>query len=268
MNANRTNRVLCAALALAAATPAAAAGRGAGASYSRASYPYGERVNQPLTLPGTMLRVDLPLAANLSSGAVGEPVSIPASVDLGVTDNLQLGIFHGTGVCLSGTSNGCPEVYDDAGVRAVLGLLRQLEWQFAVEAVFYASSLEASSYVLGGRGAYRRSVGNFGITVDMGLLVAVSDRSTALVRQLFFGSAEGAVQFGESFSVFASLGFDKPIDTAAGVSDRFAVPVGFGIEVEPVNKITFSGELVFPNLLGQESTGREREGWITLRVYI
>jgi len=268
VDANGTIRPLCAALAILVAVPAAAAGRGAGASYTRASYPYGARVNQPLTLPGTMLRIDLPLAVNLSSGFVGEPVSIPASVDLGITDNLQVGIVHGTGVCLSGRSNGCPEVYDDAGIRVVLGLHRQLEQQLAVEAVILATSLEASSYVAGGRAAYKRSVGNFGVTVDAGLLAAVSDRSNAAVRQLLFANAEGAVQFGESFAAYASVGFDKPIDTAAGVSDRFGVPVRFGAELEPVNKITVAAELGFPNLLGEESTGREREGRIVLRLFI
>ncbi len=266
MNFHSVLRVAAAALATVAALPAA--GRGAGASYTRASYPYGERVNQPLTLPGTMFRLDLPLAANLSSGRAGEPVSIPAAVDLGITDDLQIGIFHGTGLCLTGTSKGCPEVYDDAGLRAVVGIVRGQEWQLAAEAVFYASSLSDGSWVAGGSAAYRRSVGNFGLTLDAGLLAAVTERSAAPVRQLFFGNAEGAVQFGESFALFAMIGLDKPIDTDAGVPDRFGVPVGFGAELEPANKITLSAELLFPNLLGEDSTGSDREGRIVLRLYI
>lgn len=250
------------------ALPATATGRGAGAVYTRATFPYGERVNQPLTLPGTMFRLDLPLAANLSSGQAGEPVSIPAAVDLGITDDLQIGLFHGTGICLSGSSNGCPEVYDDAGLRAVVGIARGLEWQLAAEAILYASSLSDGRYVAGGSAAYKRSVGNFGLTLDAGLLVAVTERSAAPVRQLLFASAEGAVQFGDSLAAFATIGLDRPIDTAAGVPDRFGVPVGFGVELEPANKITVSAELLFPNLLGEDGTGDEREGRLVLRLYI
>lgn len=268
MNFHSGLRVAAAALGIVAALPAASAGRGAGASYTRASYPYGERVNQPLTLPGTMFRLDLPLAANLSSGQAGEPVSIPAAVDLGITDNLQIGLFHGTGICLTGTSKGCPEVYDDAGLRAIVGILRGQEWQFAAEAILYASSLSDGSYVAGGAAAYKRSVGNFGLTLDAGLLVAVTERSAAPVRQVLSANAESAVQLGDRLTPFATIGLAKPIDTAAGVSDGLFVPVGFGVELEAANKITVSAELHFPNLLGEDSTGSDREGRIVLRLYI
>lgn len=268
MNFRSSARVAAASLGLLAALPASAAGRGAGASYTRSSFPYGERVNQPLTLPGTMLRVDLPLAANLSSGQAGEPVSIPAALDFGITDDIQVGIFHGTGLCLSGTSNGCPEVYDDLGLRAAVGIARGLEWQFAAEALLLATSLSADAYTAGGRAAYKRSFGNLGITLDAGLLAAVTERDSAPMRQDLFANAEGGVQFGESLGAWATIGLDKPIDTAAGVSDRLGVPVSFGVEFEPVNKIAVSAELRFPNLLGQEGTGSEREGRIVLRLFI
>lgn len=88
-----------------------------------------------LVAPGrTELRI--PLVINLSEGAAGKPFNIPLDVYYGVNDRLTLGLTHSGGVvqptspyprfsglCLSGTKNGCGKVYNNVGFDALYAFL-------------------------------------------------------------------------------------------------------------------------------------------------
>lgn len=258
---------VAAALAL-AAVPAHAEQRGAGTVYDRISYPYGERVNQPLTLPATLIRAEAPIAVNLSKDRVGEPVNVPVALDYGVLNGFQVGLFHDTGLCLTGTSNGCSEVYDDVGGRVRIGLSRTPESQLAAEVSLLAYQFDDPRYLGTLALAYKRSVGNIGVLLDAGLRSALNARSDLPFTESAFAEAEGAIQLGESLSVFGRLGVNRPLDTESGYSARTSVPVTLGAEIELVRKLVVGAQLGFPNLLGEDATADDRELMILLRLFV
>ncbi len=260
--------VLCLALTVLAAPPARGEQRGAGTVYNRSTFPYGERVNQPLTLPSSMARLDVPVVVNLTKDLVGEPVNVPVSLDFGLTNDVQIGIFHDVGLCLTGTSKGCPKAYDDVGGRLFVGISRTPEAQLALEVNLLAAGFDDPVY----RGTaalwYKRSIGNVGVTLDGGLASFVNKRDSVPAKEIAFADAEGAVQLGESLSVFGRVGVNRALDTAAGVSARTNAPVTLGVELEPIRKFDVGVELGFPNLLGEDATADERELVVLLRLFI
>jgi hypothetical protein len=112
------------------------------------------RVEQPpLTLAkGKLLIAGSTLNVNLSSGAVGQPVSLAPSIWYGVDDRLTLGLTHdfgttpwtprprfrtittfdgirnplvetgGPGICVTGDDHGCSGIYDNVGVDGLYAL--------------------------------------------------------------------------------------------------------------------------------------------------
>lgn len=261
---------LCSSLAVLslAAAPARAEQRGAGTVYDRTTFPYGERVNQPLTLPASMIRLDVPVVGNLTKDRVGEPVDVPLALDYGFTSDVQLGVFHETGLCLTGTSKGCAKSYDDVGGRLFVGLSRAPEAQLAVEVNLLAAQLEDAVYRAAAVLWYKRSVGNVALTLDAGLDAFLNKRGRVPAKELAFADAEGAVQLGESLSAFGRIGLSRALDTASGFAARTNVPVTVGVELEPIRKFDVGVELGFPNLLGQDATADERELMILMRLFI
>ncbi len=91
-----------------------------------------------LVLPKGKLLLDAYIEMSLSSGAAFKPVSLTPDLWYGVTDDLTLGLVHSTtggsgfiggidnSLCLTGSSNGCPQFYPDVGIDARYRLMRPL----------------------------------------------------------------------------------------------------------------------------------------------
>lgn len=267
MNPSHAARTALALAAVLAAAPAAAE-RGAGEVYSRDTYPYGEIVNQPLTLPASLLRIDVPVSVNLSKDHVGEPWNIPVAADVGLTNDLQVGVFHEVGLCLAGTSNGCAETYDDFGGRLAVSLSRTPEAHLAAEARLLAFELDDPRYRAGLGLAYKRSLGNLGLQVRVGVDALVNRRDEAAFKELASAEGQLAVQLGESLAVLGRIGAEYALEQTAGVDVPFRVPFAVGAEFEPIRKLAIGGELAFPNLLGEDATADERELLVFLRLFI
>ncbi len=271
MNHSRTLRfasLATLALILTAVAPARADERGAGTVYDRDTFPYGDRVNQPLTLPATLLRLDVPVVANLSKDHVGEPVFVPLALDVGITRNVQLGVFSSEGLCLSGKSHGCGDVFGDVGGRAMIGLSRTPESQLALEVNLLAAHLADAVYQAAAAVRYKHSMGFVGVTLDLGLASQLNNRANADSTERVFADAEGALQFGERLSAFGIIGINRRLNTAAGHEARFNVPLTVGVEYEPVRKLDVGVEIGFPNLLGEDATIGERQLTILLRLFV
>jgi hypothetical protein len=250
---------LAALLALAfAVAPAAAEERGAGAVYDRATYPYGDVVDQPLTLPRGMVRLDVPVHVNLTTNEVGKPWFIPPSLDVGVTDGLQLGVFSEVGLCPAGAQNGCNKTWDDLGARAVVSLARTRVSQLAVEADVLAFQLDDPQLRAGLALDYKRSLGVFGFTARAGADAFVTDRDTKVYRELAFAEVLGALQLGDELAVIARVRGEKALEVAAGTSVPFRVPVELGFQLEPVRHLSLGASIEFQNLLGEEASADQR----------
>ena len=93
----------------------------------------------PIMLAPGRFDIRVPVAINMSSGAVAEPIKVPIDLYYGVNDNLTLGLSHsegvvqpampygllfGSGICIGGQEKGCFKAYDNIGVDALFGLMR------------------------------------------------------------------------------------------------------------------------------------------------
>src|SRR5580692_9135298 len=99
-----------------------------------------------LVLPQGKLLLDVYLEMSLSSNAVFSPVSLAPDLWYGLTDAWTLGLVHSTAgatgfigvsgdsLCLTGTSDGCPNFYQDVGIDARYRLRRPLALDVGVYA--------------------------------------------------------------------------------------------------------------------------------------
>lgn len=255
--------VLSAALVLAAVSTRAAEG-GAGTVYPKAQYPYAELVKQPLTLSAGLIRVDVPVEINLTKDQVGEPWNIPLSADFGVTDDLQVGIFHVTGLCLAGEDNGCPNAYDDIGARARYSLHRDPGGQLVLDGGLAISSFDASTYEAIVGAAYKRTMGNLALELDAAFQFGLNKRDERVVKDVYAVGAELQFQVAHGLAAFGNIAFADAIDEDV----PYAIPVGFGVEYEIVPRVDVGAEFTFENLLGEDSTADERSAAVFVRLFL
>ena len=96
---------------------------------------------RPLELPPGLVQLKVPVIVNLSRGSVARPVWIPFELRLGLTEELELRLFHPVyGLCVSGRSRGCGRVYNDLGLGMLYSVMREQGMELALLAAVEATS--------------------------------------------------------------------------------------------------------------------------------
>lgn len=103
------------------------------------------------TLPKGKLALNVNLGVNLSTDAVGKPVSLSPDLWYGVSDDLTIGLVHsgeglngflgtstGGSLCLAGEKNGCGDVYSNVAVD----VRYRLKSPLTLDAAIYVSSFD------------------------------------------------------------------------------------------------------------------------------
>ena len=90
-------------------------------------------VSRGVQSPGGLFTLRVLLLVDASKDRFGKPTSLAPDLFYGVSDTVQIGLLHtgpmgwqsrpGFGLCLSGTTGGCPKVYDNVGFDFMYGLL-------------------------------------------------------------------------------------------------------------------------------------------------
>jgi hypothetical protein len=112
----------------------------AGTARAASGYPDAYAL-RPLELPPSMVQLKVPVIINLSRGSVANPVWIPFELRLGLTDELELRLFHPVhGLCVSGRSRGCGRVYNDLGLGMLYSVMREQGMDLALLAAFEVTS--------------------------------------------------------------------------------------------------------------------------------
>src|SRR5689334_1278740 len=118
-----------------------------------ASSPAGPEGAASVTLPKGRALLDAFLGINLVSGAEAKPISLSPDVWYGVNDDITAGLVHSavgstgfiggvvTSLCLTGTDNGCPKLYDNVGVD-VRYRLKTGNLAYAAEGGLYVLSFD------------------------------------------------------------------------------------------------------------------------------
>ncbi|WP_242338197.1 hypothetical protein [Anaeromyxobacter sp. SG66] len=243
---------------LAAASPARAQlDEGAGTRYAKDSYPTQELVRQPLTLSRGLIELGVPVRIEISNSNDGRVPdwSIPASLDFGVTDDLQVGVFHSTGLCFGESGNDCRKVYDDVGGRIRLGLLRAgPSNQATVEARVQA--FEFSDVVWTGAVGlqYKTTLGpNLALLAAADWTSFLNKRSDVAFKDAIAGALGLQLQLFPGLAAFGNIGLDYPLNEQSSFDRKVAGPVNAGVELTPVHNITVGADVMFSNLVGEDN---------------
>jgi hypothetical protein len=277
----RLVRAALSALAAAAATPALAQESILDKPPDREAWPT-EITRRPLTLAPGMIEISVPLDVQASRDNFAQPVSIAPSVYFGATERLTVGVRHLRGLCVSGTGNGCQEVYDDVSVDAIFGATRDVALALAVN----ASPLSPLALSVEGRVIARLASGPIALTVTPSLEVGLTERDTSLAgrpKVLPFAFPLATTTYGffrqepsnkEFLAIPASLTVQATPDIAVSVAsaiyglldpptgadfgDTIASPLGAAVVVTPHRALDVGVSFTYLNLFGSTGSSETR----------
>lgn len=258
-----------AALLLAVSPARAQLDEGAGTLYEKDSYPTQELVRQPLTLTRGVLEVGIPVRIEISSTDSSRVPnwSIPASLDFGISDSVQIGVFHSTGLCLGGSGNDCADAYDDVGGRIRLSLLRwDPSGQLALDARVFAFDFSDAHWT-GALGLqYKRTLGaNLAILAAADWTTFLNDRDNVAYTDAVAGALGLQLQVFPGLSLFGNVGVDVPLNENAGFDTMVAGPLNAGLELAPIHSVVLGTDVRFSNLVGED--GATSTGFLPLERF-
>jgi hypothetical protein len=211
-----------------------------------------EFIARPNTLHEGMLELRLDAIASLSSGAVFKPFILAPSVNYGINDAFQIGILHSASLCLSGTSGGCPSVYNDITVDAHYNFLRDATRDVNVHAGVDVTFIDVLDDT---RIATALRVGVFGSIVFASRLALYFDPFIAI------GVTERDLGVDQGFAIPLRLAFQATpeltpfLDVALGgpfsnLGDNLGMPVAIGVNYALSNMFDLGAAIGLLDLLG------------------
>jgi len=223
--------------------------------------------------PAGMFSARVLLDVNLSSDQVGKPVSLAPDLFYSVTDRFQIGLLHqgpegwqtrpGTGLCLTGTSNGCPHVYDNLGLDTMTGLVYGKVDLSAHVSFFFDSFDPTTTHLALGLAAKIHASDRVAITLDPKYGIATNDRETN--DDYLIIPAEIGIQAAPKTGIKILTGLFGDV---SAFGDTYQIPVGLGL-VQNLNKhFDLGARFSFDNLLGKEPDGVGRADARSLAVLL
>jgi hypothetical protein len=227
-------------------------------------------VDRPLGLSGGMLQLDVNGKVAMSTGAVAKPISLPLSVFYGVTDELQFGLVHTTGLCVSGKESNCTKVYNDLGLQLLYSLFgRGSSLEMATFAQFnflqISDPLKLSLQI---GGALNWVVaGNAAILVYPSFSIGLNQRDAPISnREWFYVPIFMYLRVTDNVTPLIATGF------ARNFSDNLVeAPLGIGVLLALSSMVDVGARFDFTNVLGDRPDGVGRfDGralflWLSLR---
>jgi hypothetical protein len=228
--------------------------------YTRDSWP-DELVKRPLTLAEDLAQIDLPVAVNLTKNVVGKPVFIPLQIAYGVTDGFTLAITHQTGLCVSGTSNGCAKVYNDVGLEGLFSLVPSGTFQAALSAGVVLPSI-TEPFLAAARVGFdsRFGRGPVALRIDPRVQIALNQRTppnlllgtvvVAANRDTLEVPVTLQLQAMPNLALWVGSGVFGQLNPIVGsFSDSYAIPLSFGVAFTS-GDVDVGAQFAFANLRG------------------
>jgi hypothetical protein len=223
--------------------------------------------------PSGMLSARLLLDVNMSADHLGKPISLAPDLYYGVTDKLQLGLLHdgpmgwqaqpGLGLCLTGTANGCPKLYDNVGFDMMYGGAFGALHLSAHGSLFVTSfDPSTTSLALGVAGKVHFSE-RVALLFDPKIAIALSDRGTnddALYIPLELEYQLGAPT---TFKVLSGIS-----GSWSKLGDTYQAPLGLGLVQNLTTHLDLGARFSFDNLLGHQAQGVGRTDTRSLAILL
>ena len=207
--------------------------------------------------PAGLFTARLLLLTNASKNSFGKPTSLSPDLYYSLSDTVQIGLLHtgpmgwqsrpGGALCLTGTSDGCPKVYDNVGFDFLYGLLYG-DFHLSIHSSLYLLRISDPSFVMWTIGL----LGKVHFTDLVALLfdpqigIALNDRR--LNKDQLFVPLELQFQTTTSVSLKLLSGVSGQL---SALGDTYAIPVGLGIVGNVSSSVDLGLRFSFDNLLGK-----------------
>jgi hypothetical protein len=223
--------------------------------------------------PAGMVSARILLDINLSADLAGKPISLAPDLYYSVTDKLQLGLLHegpmgwqarpGVGLCLTGESNGCPEVYDNVGLDVMYGVAFG-DFHLSTHTSLFVSHFDPliTSLAVGVAGKARLGE-RVALLFDPKIAVALTERD--INDDAVYIPLELQFQLGAPTTLKLLTGL------AGGLSafgDTYEIPVGVGLLQNLTTHFDIGARFSFDNLLGHETAGVGRADTRSLAILL
>jgi hypothetical protein len=232
--------------------------------------------------PEGLVNARILLHVNASKGLFGKPVTLAPDLFYAVTDTLSVGLLHnlpmgiltrpgslplggGPGLCLTGTTGGCPKVYDNLGLDLLYGLAFG-DVHFSLHGSFYVLKFSDPTLLMLTLGAaakfhFNRDVALF---LDPQFGIALDHRSDLNKDQLFL-PMELQFQLVRTTALDVLTGVTGRL---SGFGDSYQIPLGLALVYNINPHWDVGAKFAFDNLLGHQPPGVSRTDLRSLALII
>jgi hypothetical protein len=251
--------LLCFSLLLGTGAAHAAVVEGGGDVPPVSNAPMGKvAVRRGVQGPEGLFTARLLLLTNASKGAFGKPTSFAPDLFYSLSDTVQIGLLHtgpmgwqtlpGAGLCLSGTSNGCPHVYDNVGFDLLYGLLFG-DFHLSAHTSLYFLRLSDPLWAMWTVGL----AGKFHFTDAVALLfdpqIGITLSHRDVYKDQLFIPVELQLQATPGLSLKVLSGVSGQLSS---LGDNYQIPLGLGIVGNINPNLDLGVRFSFDNLLGKQ----------------
>jgi hypothetical protein len=214
--------------------------------------------------PAGLFTARLHLLVNASKDNFGKPTSFAPDLFYSLSDTVQIGLLHtgpmgwqtlpGAGLCLTGTSAGCPHVYDNVGFDLMYGLLFG-DFHLSLHSSLYVPRIADPLWAMWTIGF----IGKFHFTDSLALLfdpqvgITLSHRDS--YHDQLFIPLELQIQVTPALAFKILSGVSGQISS---LGDTYRSPLGVGIVGNLTPNLDLGLRFSFDNLLGHEFPGVSR----------
>jgi len=207
--------------------------------------------------PQGLFTARLLLLTNASKGSFGKPTSFAPDLYYSPTDTIQLGLVHtdpmgwqtlpGRGLCLTGTNNGCPHVYDNVGFDFMYGLLFG-DVHLSLHSSLYLLQISDPLWPMWTIGLTGKlHFGEFvALFFDPQVGITLAHRNVYDDR--LYVPLELQFQASRALSLKLLTGVTGPL---SGFADSYAIPVGVGLVGNINRNVDLGLRFSFDDLLGK-----------------
>jgi hypothetical protein len=214
--------------------------------------------------PEGLLTLRLNLLVFASKGSFGKPTSLAPDLFYSITDTVQVGILHtlpmgwqtlpGAGLCLTGSNNGCPHVYDNVGFDFMYGLLFG-DFHLSAHSSLYLMRISDPRWVMWTLGL----MGKFHFTDVVALLfdpqIGISLSNRDVNKDQLFIPLELQLQATPAVSLKVLSGVSGQLSS---LGDTYRSPLGIGVVGNLTPNLDLGLRFSFDNLLGHQRPGVSR----------
>jgi hypothetical protein len=200
-----------------------------------------------------MFQGTLPVVLNLSKSAVLKPVWIPLDLRFGVTDQFEVFVDHGPvqggsyaygqGVCLGGTSRGCPKLYNNVSIGGQFSFVKDSGFEAAGLLAIELRQLSPDMLMAVDVGVgvkYISAPVSVKLTPQIG--IGMNKRSAGN-KEIIAAPLQVAVQAAQQIAVFLDSGIRGP---SSHFGDLYQVPLGLGASFLAMHGLDVGAEFMLP----------------------